>query len=156
MCGMGIVIFLNFSIQDFLTPGFTEKGIILESVEMQGDSSINGIMHVDEIGKQYVLVLSDNDRPAKFDIQIDGTKGEISHNAIYEKGAIAFTPDVKGDYSVYLKNQSGKSASVSLSYGLSHNYDQVSLMMTGLCVLLIIGGNYLILHKHFTNISNWF
>lgn len=156
MCGMGIVIFLNFSMQDFLSPGFTEKGIILESVEMQGGSSINGIMHVDEIGKQYVLVLSDNDSPTKFDVRIDGPEGVVSHNAILEKGEIKFTPDTKGDYSIYIKNQSGKSASVSLSYGLFHDYDQISLIMTALGVLLIMGGNYLILHKHFINMSNWF
>lgn len=154
MCGMGIIIFLNFSMEDFLTPGFIEKGIILESIEMQGGSSTDGIMHVDEIGKQYVLVLSNNNSPAKFDIRINGAEGEILHNIIFEKGEIKFTPDVKGDYSIYIKNQSGKSASVSLSYGLPHDYDQVSLIMTALCILLIMGGNYLILHKHFTNIFN--
>lgn len=154
MCGMGIIIFLNFSMQDFLTPGFIEKGIILESVEMHGGSSTNGIMHVDEIGKQYVLVLSDNGSPTKFDIRIDGAEGEILHNTIFEKGEIRFTPNVKGDYSIYVKNQSGKSASVSLSYGLPRDYDQTSLIMTALWVLLIIGGNYLMLHKHFTKISN--
>lgn len=156
MCGMGIIIFLNFSMHDFLTPGFIEKGVILESVEMRGDSSTTGIMHIDEIGKQYVLVLSDNDSPTKFDMRIDGAKGEILHNTIFEKGEVRFTPDMKGDYSIYLKNQSGKSVAVSLSYGLPHDYDQASLIMTALSVLLIIGGNYFILHKHFTNMSNWF
>ena len=151
MCGMGIIIFLNFSAQDFLTPGFVEKGIILENVEMKGSSSTNGIIHVDEIGKKYIVVLSDNGSPTMFDVKIRGSQGDMTHNTIFEKGEIRFTPDVKGDYTIYVKNQSGKPASVSLSYGLSHDYTQTSLMMSALWVLLIIGGNYLILHKHFTN-----
>ena len=151
MCGMGIIIFLNFSAQDFLTPGFIEKGIILENVELKGDSSTSGVIHVDETGKQYVVILSDNDTPTKFDVIIDGSQGEIIHDTIFKNGEIGFTPDVKGDYAINIKNESGKPASVSLSYGLPHVYTQTSLMMSALWVLLIIGGNYLILHKHFTN-----
>ncbi|MHB8601541.1 MAG: hypothetical protein ACYC6W_07370 [Nitrosotalea sp.] len=154
MCGVGIIIFLNFSMQDFLTPGFIEKGIILENVEMQGGSSHDGIMHVDEIDKQYVIILSDNDSPTRFDVTIVGSQGEVLHNAIFEQGEIRFTPDVKDDYQVHVKNQSGKPASVSIIYGVSHNYNQTSLIMTALWVLLVIGGNYLILHKHFTKVNN--
>lgn len=153
---MGIVIFLNFSMQDFLTPGFIEKGIILENVEMQGSSSVNGIIHVDEIGKQYVVILSDNGSPIEFDVKISDSKGEIMHNIIFEKGQTEFVPDVKGDYTIYVKNQSGKSTSVSLIYGISHEYTTTSMMMTTLWVLLVIGGNYMIFHKHFTKINNWF
>ena len=153
MCGMGIIIFLNFSAQDFLTPGFIEKGIILENVELKGSSSVSGVIHVDEIGKQYVVILSDNGTPTKFDVQIDGSQGEIIHDAIFKNGEIGFTPDMKGDYAINIKNESGKPASVSLNYGLSHVYTQTSLMMSALWVLLIMGGNYLILHKHFTNTS---
>ena len=151
MCGMGIIIFLNFSAQDFLTPGFIQKGIIFENVELKGSSSANGVIHVDEIGKQYVVVLSDNDSPTKFDVRIEGSQGELLHDAIFEKGEITFTPDLKGDYTISVKNESGKPVSLSLNYGLSHVYTQTSLMMSALWVLLLIGGNYLILHKHFTN-----
>ncbi len=154
MCGMGIIIFLNFSAQDFLSPGFIQQGIIFENVELKGSSSANGIMHVDEIGKQYVLVLSDDGSSTKFDVRMDGLEGEVSHNTIFEKGTIRVTPDMKGDYLIHVKNLSGKSTSISLSYGLSHDYNQVLLIMTALSVLLIIGGNYLILHKHFTNVFN--
>ena len=151
MCGMGIIIFLNFSAQDFLTPGFIEKGIILENVELKGSSSTNGVIHIDEIGKQYVVFLSSNDSPTKFDIQIDGSQGEMLHDTIFKNGEIRFTPDLKGDYTINIKNESGKPASVSLNYGLPHVYTQTYLVMSALWILLIIGGNYLILHKHFTN-----
>ena len=151
MCGMGIIFFLNFSAQDFLTPGFIEKGIILENVELKGSSSTSGVIHVDEIGKQYVIILSDNDTPTKFDVIIDGSQNEITHDVVFKNGEIRFTPDMKGDYTITIKNESGKPTSVSLSYGLPHAYTQTSLMMSALWVLLIIGGNYLILHKHFTN-----
>ena len=151
MCGMGIMIFLNFSAQDFLTPGFIEKGIILENVDLKGGSSASGIIHVDEIGKQYVVILSGNGLPTQFNVQIDSSQGEIIHDTIFKNGEIKFTPDVKGDYIINIKNESGKPSSVSLSYGLPHDYTQTSLMMSALWVILIIGGNYLILHKHFTN-----
>jgi hypothetical protein len=151
MCGMGIIIFLNFSAQDFLSPGFIQQGIIFENVELKGSSSANGIIHVDEIGKQYVVVLSDNSSPTKFDVRIEGSQGEILHESLFEKGEITFAPDFKGDYTINVKNESGKPVSLSLSYGLPHVYTQTSLMMGVLWVLLLIGGNYLILHKHFTN-----
>ncbi len=156
MCGMGIVLFLNFSMSDFLTPGFVEKGMVLENVEMQGSSSVNGVIHVDEIGMPYVVILSNNGSPVEFDVKIDDSQGEIVHSTIFEKGQTGFTPDVKGDYPIYVKNQSGKPTSVSLIYGISHEYARTSMMMTALWVLLVIGGNYLIFHKHFTKINNWF
>ena len=151
LCGMGIIIFLNFSAQDFLTPGFIEKGVIFENVELKGSSSVSGIIHVDEIGKQYVVILSNNETPTKFDVSIDDLQSGIIHNTIFKNGEIRFTPDMKGDYTINIKNESGKPTSISLSYGLPHVYTQTSLMMSALWVLLIIGGNYLILHKHFTN-----
>ena len=153
MCGMGIIIYLNFSAQDFLTPGFIEKGIILENVELKGSSSTSGVIHVDEIGKPYVVILSDNGSPTKFDVQINGLQGEVLHDTIFKNGEIRFISDMKGDYTINIKNESGKPVSVSLNYGLAHDYTQTSLMMSALWVLLIIGGNYLILHKHFTNTS---
>ena len=154
MCGMGIIIFLNFPMQDFLTPGFVQKGIILESFEMKGDSSYDGTMHVDKIGTPYVLALSDNGSPTKFDVRIEGMQGEVYHDEIFEKGQVRFTPDVTGDYSIHIKNQSVNPSSVTVIYGLPVEYDQTALLMTAIWVLLIIGGNYLILHKHFTRISN--
>ena len=151
MCGMGIIIFLNFSAQDFLTPGFIEKGVILENVELKGSSSANGIIHVDEIGKQYVVILSSSGSPIKFDVRIDDSQGEILHDTIFKNGEVRFIPDLKGDYTIYIKNESGKPVSISLNYGLPHAYTQTYLAMSALWVMLIIGGNYLILHKHFTN-----
>ena len=153
MCGMGIIIFLNFSAHDFLTPGFIQKGMILENVELTGSSSTSGVIHIDEIGTQYVVILSDNDTPTKFDVIIDGSQGEIIHDTIFKNGEIRFTPDMKGDYVINIKNESGKPASVSLIYGVPHDYTQTSLMMSALWVLLMIGGNYLIFHKHFTSIT---
>lgn len=151
LCGMGIIVFLNFSAQDFLTPGFIEKGVVFENVELPGSSSTSGIIHVDEIGKQYVVILSDNGTPTQFDVLINDLQGGTIHETIFKNGEIRFTPDMKGDYTINLKNESGKPTSVSLSYGLPHVYTQTYLVMSALWVLLVISGNYLILHKHFTN-----
>jgi hypothetical protein len=55
ICVVGIVIFFNFSAYDFLTPGFVQKGIILENNEIKGDSSYVGIIHVDQTSTPYTL-----------------------------------------------------------------------------------------------------
>lgn len=155
MCILGLVILLNFSAQDFLTPGFIEKGIILQNVDVQGSSSVNGIMHVNEINKQYVVILSNNGSPSKFDVQIENSQWGVMHNTIFEKGVIKFSPNISGDYLISVKNQSGKPTTVSLSYGTYYDYTKTSLMMTMLCVLLIIGGSYLILHRYFIKMNTW-
>jgi hypothetical protein len=90
-----------------------------------------------------------------FDLQIDSSQGEILHNEIFEKGVVKFIPDVPGDYSIHIKNQSSKPASVSLNYGFSHEFNQITIMMTAFWVLLVLGGSYLILHKNFINTYNF-
>lgn len=157
MCVSGLVIFVNFSAEDFLTPGFNEKGIILQNVEIQGGSSVNGIIHVNEINKQYVVILSNDGSTSKFDVKIENSQWGVIHNTIFEKGVIRFNPDIKGDYQISIKNQSGKPTSVSISYGTYHDdYTQTSLTITALWALLIIGGSYLILHRYFIKMNTWF
>ena len=156
MCVFGLVILLNFSAQDFLTPGFIEKGIVLQNVAIPSGSSVTGIIHVAEINKQYVVILSNDGSPSKFDVKIENSQWGIVHNTIFEKGVIKFTPDVKGDYRISIQNQSGKPSSMSTSYGTSNDYTQTSLIMTALWILLIVGGSYLILHRYFTKTNIWF
>ena len=153
MCAVGIVVFLNFSMHDFLTPGFIQKGIILENYELKGDSTYDGIIHVDETSAPYTIVLSDNDSPAKFDVRIGNSQEDLLHETIFKKGTIQFTPSTAGDYAIRVQNQSGQPASISLSYGISHDYTTTSLVTTAMWVLLVIGGNYVILHKYFAKIG---
>ncbi len=153
MCAVGIVIFLNFSMHDFLTPGFTQKGVILENYEMKGDSTYDGIIRIDDTSVPYTIVLSDNGSPTTFDVRIANSQEDLLHKTIFEKGTIQFTPAIEGDYTIRIQNQSGQPASVSLSYGISHDYTVTSLVITFMWVLLVIGGNYVILHKHFTKIG---
>ncbi len=153
MCAVGIAIFLNFSVHDFLTPGFIQKGVILENYEIKGDSTYDGIIHVDDTSVPYAIVLSDNGSPTTFDVRIANSQEDLLHKTIFEKGTIQFTPGAKGDYTIHVQNQSGQPASISLSYGVSHDYTTTSLVTTAMWVLLVIGGNYVILHKHLTKIG---
>jgi len=153
MCAAGIVIFFNFSVTDFLTPGFVQKGIVLENYEIKGDSSYVGTIHVDQTGIPYTIVLSDNDSPTNFDVRIGNSQEDLVHETIFKKGVIQFTPGTTGDYVISIHNQSGQPASVSLSYGISHDYTVNSLMTTAIWVLLIIGGNYVILHRYLPKIG---
>jgi len=153
MCAAGIVIFFNFSAYDFLTPGFVQKGILLENYEIKGDSTFVGIIHVDQTSTPYTIILSDNGSPTKFDVRIGNSQEDLLHETISKKGIIQFAPDAKGDYTISVQNQSGQPASVSLSYGISHDYTMNSLMTTALWVLLVIGGNYVILHRYLPKIG---
>ena len=153
MCAVGIAIFLNFSVHDFLTPGFVQKGIILENYEIKGDSIYDGVIHVDDTSAPYTIILSDNGSPTKFDVRIGDSQEDLLHETIFKKGTIQFTPGAKGDYIILVQNQSGQPASISLSYGISHDYTMTSLVTTAMWVLLVIGGNYVILHKHLTKIG---
>lgn len=153
MCAAGIVIFLNFSVHDFLTPGFVQKGIVLENYEIKGDSSYVGTIHVDQTGMSYAIILSDNDSPTNFDVRIGNSQEDLLHETIFKKGAIQFTPSTTGDYVITIQNQSGQPTLVSLSYGISHDYTVNSLMTTVIWVLLVIGGNYVILHRYLPKIG---
>jgi len=153
MCAAGIVIFFNFSVSDFLTPGFVQKGIVLENYEIKGDSSYVGTLHVDQTGIPYTIVLSDNGSPTNFDVRIGNSQEDLIHETLFKKGVIQFTPDTKGDYVISIQNQSGQPTSVSLSYGISHDYTVSSLMVTATWVLLVIGGNYVILHRYLPKIG---
>ena len=153
MCVAGIVIFFNFSVSDFLTPGFVQKGIVLENYEIKGDSSYVGTIHVDQTDIPYTIVLSDNGSPTNFDVRIGNSQEDLIHETLFKKGDIQFTPKTTGDYAISIQNQSGQPASVSLSYGISHDYAVGSLMTTAIGVLLVIGGNYVILHRHLPKIG---
>jgi len=153
MCAAGIVLFLNFSIHDFLTPGFVQKGVILENYEIRGDSSYTGIIHVDQTTTPYTIILSDSRSPTELHVQIGTSQEVLLHETIFKKGIIQFTPGTKGDYIISVQNQSGQPTSVSLSYGISHDYTVSSLMVTATWVLLVIGGNYVILHRYLPKIG---
>src|SRR6476620_7300478 len=128
MCAAGIVLFLNFSIHDFLTPGFVQKGVILENYEIRGDSSYTGIIHVDQTTTPYTIILSNSRSPTELDVQIGTSQEVLLHETIFKKGIIQFTPGTKGDYIISVQNQSGQPTSIYLSYGISRDYTVSSLV----------------------------
>jgi hypothetical protein len=153
MCGLGLIIFAFFSAQDFLTPGLIQQGVAMQEKEIQPHSSASGILHLNEIDKPIVVLVSNIDSQTTFDMRVEGTHGTILHDLNYQKGEVLLTPDEPGDYQISLKNLSSKSVTVDVIYGLKKNYDNISWYLTTLWTLLIIGGNYLIIHTHFTSVK---
>ncbi len=152
MCSLGFIIFLNFSSSDFLTPGFIEKGILTET-QIPSQESVSSVLHIDEIKKPVTLSISNQDSPVTFNIKIENPQGMTVYNANVVKSIVTFVPDIPGDYLVSIKNLSSKDTSVSISYGYSRTSENISLFSI-LWVFLILGGNYLIIHAHFSGTRN--
>jgi hypothetical protein len=86
-------------------------------------------------------------------MRVEGTHGTIFHDLHYQKGEVLLSPDEPGDYQISLKNLSSKSVTVDVIYGLKKNYDNISWYLTALWAILVIGGNYLIIHTHYTDVK---
>jgi hypothetical protein len=153
MCGAGLTIFAIFSAQDFLTPGLIQQGVAIQEKEIQSHSSTSGILHLNEIDKPIAVLVSNIDSLTTFDMRVEGIHGTIFHDLHYQKGEVILSPVEPGDYQISLKNLSGKSVTVHVIYGLKKNYDNISWYLTALWALLVIGGNYLIIHTHFVSVK---
>jgi len=151
MCSLGFVIFLNSFWNDFLTPGFIEKGI-LTATQIPSQESVSGVLHVDEIKKPVTLLISNEASPVAFNVNIENSQGITVYNANVVRGVLTFVPDDSGDYLISIKNLSSKDTVVNVSYGYSHT-ENVSLFSI-LWVFLILGGNYLIIHTYFSGTRN--
>jgi hypothetical protein len=153
MCGLGLTIFAIFSAQDFLTPGLIQQGVAIQEKEIQPHSSASGILHLNQIDKPIAVLVSNIDSLTTFDMRVEGNHGTILHDLNYQKGEVLLSPDEPGDYQISLKNLSSKSVTVDVIYGLKKNYDNISWYLTALWAILVIGGNYLIIHTHFTSVK---
>jgi len=151
MCSLGLVIFLNSSWNDFLTPGFIEKGLIT-ATPIPSQESVSGVLHVDEIKKPMTLLISNEASQVSFNVSIENPQGITVYNANVAKGVLTFVPDNSGDYVISIKNLSSKDTVVNVSYGYSHT-ENISLFSI-LWVFLILGGNYLIIHTYFSRTRN--
>jgi hypothetical protein len=152
MCSLGFVIFLNFSSNDFLTSGFTERGLLIDT-QLPSQESVSSTLHIDEIKRPVTLIISNENSPVAFSIRIENSQGMAVYNANVLKPIVTFVPDISGDYLVFIKNLSSKDTNVSISYGYLHNSENISLFSI-LWAFLIIGGNYLIIHTYFSGARN--
>ena len=152
MCGLGFVILVNFSWNDFLTPGFIESKI-LTSAQIPAQESISYVLHVNEVSKPITLLISHQNSPVAFNIKIENSQGAIIYNANVIKSSVTFVPDISGDYLVLIKNLSSKDVTVNVSYGYTQNSENITLF-SFLWVFLILGGNYLIIHTYFSGTRN--
>jgi len=152
MCSLGFVIFLNFSSNDFLTSGFTQRGLLIDT-QIPAQESVSSTLHIDEIKKPVTLIISNQNSAVAFSIRIENSQGIVVYNANVIKPIVTFVPDISGDYLVFIKNLSSKDTTVSISYGYLHNSENISLFSI-LWAFLIIGGNYLIIHTYFSGARN--
>jgi len=152
MCGLGLIMFMNFSLTDFLMSGFVEKGT-LAATQIPAQESVSRVMHVDETNKPMTLLLSHQDSPVTFNVKIENLQGITVYDKNVVKPTVTFVPDLSGDYLVSIKNLSSKDTIVSVSYGYLRTSENVFLFSV-LWVLFIIGGNYIIIHTYFTGTKN--
>ena len=152
LCSLGLIMFMNFFSTDFLIPGFVEKGV-LTTTQIPAQESVSSVLHVDETNKPMTLLLSHQDSPITFNVKIENLQGIIIYNKNVIKPTVTFVPDLSGDYLVSIKNLSSKDTIVSVSYGYWRTSENVSLFSI-LWVLLIIGGNYVIIHTYFSGTKN--
>ncbi|GEM_PF-2220481 len=146
MSAIGFLIFLNFSADDFLSPGFVEKGTLLQRTQLGGQEFFSTPLYSDNL-KPVSLLISASDSTVAFDIQVESTYGIVFHNMGSAKSPLTFVPDSKGDYLVTIKNLSSKTITVNVSYGYLKNYESNQILFVILSMFLIIGGNYIIVHN---------
>src|SRR2546428_8909728 len=110
-------------------------------------------MHVIKTEKALTFLLSHQDSLISFNVKIENLQGIIVYDKNVVKPTVTFVPDLSGDYLVSIKNLSSKDTIVSVSYGYLLTSENVSLFSV-LWVLLIIGGNYIIIHTYFSGTKN--
>jgi hypothetical protein len=151
---IGFLIFINLSADDFLSPGFVIKEILLQGTHIGAQESISTHIQIADV-KPITLLISASDSPVAFDIQVEGTRGTIIHVPDLIKPTLSFTPDSTGDYLVTIKNLSSKPTTVNLSDGYLKSYDNNQIFWVILSMFMIIGGNYFIVHNYFSSLRNY-
>ncbi|MGI0069094.1 MAG: hypothetical protein ACREAN_02435, partial [Nitrosopumilaceae archaeon] len=154
MSAIGFLIFINLSADDFLSPGFVTKEILLQGTQIGAQESISIPLQIADV-KPVTLLISASDSPVAFDIQVEGTRGTIIHAPDLIKPTLSFTPDSAGDYLVTIKNLSSKTTMVNVSDGYLKSYENTQVFLVILSMVMIIGGNYFIVHNYFSSLRNY-
>jgi len=151
---IGFLIFINLSADDFLSPGFVTKGTLLQGTQINSQDFISTSLQIDDVQPMTFLITSSSS-PIAFDIQVESPKGIIIHNPNMIKPTITFTPDSTGTYLVTMKNLSSKTTSINIDYGYLKTYDSSQVLLVLVSMFMIIGGNYFIVHNHFSSLSRY-
>jgi len=151
---IGFLIFINLSADDFLSPGFVTKGTLLQGTQINSQDSISTSLQIDAVQSMTFLITSSNS-PTAFDIQVESPKGIIIHDPNLVKSTITLTPDSTGTYLVTIKNLSSKTTFINMDYGYLKNYDNSQILLVVISMFMIIGGNYFIVHNHFSSLSRY-
>lgn len=154
ICVIGFIIFLNFSADDFLSPGFIEKSRLLQGTQIGPQESSSVTLSIVDI-KPVTLLVSSLDPTITFDIQVDGPNGMVFHKMSSSKSTFTFTPDSKGDYLLTIKNLSSKTTTVNVSDGSLKSYENREILLVVLSMSMIIGGNYLVVQNYFSSLRNY-
>ena len=154
MSAIGFLIFISLSADDFLSPGFIVKETLIQGTEIAAQESISIPFQINDV-KPVTLLVSASDSPVAFDIQVEGPRGIAYHNADLIKSSLTFTPDSTGDYLITVKNLSGKLTSINISDGYLKNYEFTQVLLVILSMMMIIGGNYFIVHNYFSSLRNY-
>jgi hypothetical protein len=154
MSAIGFLIFINLSADDFLSPGFVVKGILLQGTQVAAQESVSIPFQINDV-KPITLLVSASDAPVAFNIQVDGPRGIVYHDSDLIKSSLTFTPDSIGDYIVTVKNLSSKTTVVNISEGYVKNYENMQVILVILSMFMIIGGNYLIVNNYFFSLRNY-
>lgn len=151
---IGFLIFISLSADDFLSPGFVVEEKLLQGTQVAAQESVSIPFQINDL-KPVTLLISASDSLVAFDIQVDGPQGMIYHNSDLIKSSLTFTPDSVGDYLVTVKNLSSKATTINVSDGYQKNYEITQVFLVILSMMMIIGGNYFIVHNYFSSMRNY-
>lgn len=140
---------MNLSADDFLSPGFVVKGILLQGTPIAAQESTAIHFQIND-AKPITLLISASDSPTAFDIQVEGPQGMVYHNSDLIKPSLTFTPDSAGDYLITIKNLSGKATTINVNDGYLKGYEFTQVLLVILSMIMIIGGNYVIVNNYFS------
>ena len=151
---VGFLIFINLSADDFLSPGFVTKGSLLQQVQIKSQDSVSTSLQIDTIEPTTLLVSSFGSEAA-FDIQVESPKGTMTHYPDLVKPTMVFTPDSTGTYVITIKNLSSKTTTINVDYGYMKSYDNSQVLLVIMSMFMILGGNYFIIHNHFSSLRRY-
>lgn len=151
---IGFIIFLNFSADDFLSPGLVQARSLLHGTQLEAQEYVSAPFILDEL-KPVSILISTSSSPVAFDIIVEGPSGTVLHNTGEAKSTFTFTPDSKGDYLVTIKNLSSKTTFLDVNEGYLKTYENTQVVLVVLAMFMIIGGNYLIVNNYFSSLQNY-
>ena len=154
MSVIGFLIFVSLSADDFLSPGFVVKEKLIQGTQITAQEYVSIPFQINDV-KPVTLLISASDSPVAFDIQVDGPQGMVYHNSDLIKSSLTFIPDTVGNYIVTVKNLSSKAVTMTISDGYQKNYEITQVFLVIISMMMIIGGNYFIVHNYFSSMRNY-